>query len=666
MCQEVRGTGILAFKFRGPKARIGPAFGKSHVEAGCEFCGACVSVCPTGTLADKVSKWDGQPDGRRVSTCPFCGVGCQVELHHKGGRLSKVHPHLDPEINDGQLCVRGRFSMPEATHHHERAKKPMLRRGRYFREVTWDEALGEVASKLEGLQASDFLMVVSGDLTNEGLYTAQKLVRSGLRCHSIDSTARRHLRGGLGLWAKLFSLPISMKGVREADSIIVVGLDSRFYFSVVGVEIRRALKAGASLVTIDARDSNLARYADYWLRPAPGQESLLLNALVSNVANKDGSLRVIAQKTGVDVALLEQAARAPSPGKRLAVVIGPTVFEYDTHREALVEAILKLAGRENTTVMPLYHGANTRGAFELGAFGEVLPGVVEAGGEGLSLDDVVNGKARPRVLYLVGEIPFFERPDCDYLIAQGIYHPPFAVDAFLPAASFAEAEGTLINIEGRLQELVQIEDLPDGAVNGYTRPDWFIFSRLADKLKQGGFAYQNAKAVRDEISKNVPGFPAEPNRKPRQLTCNAKLPIDRSNREVHGQGTHLLITEPAGFGHRGVDLCSKVEGLGELALEEGFRVHPRDLERLGVEAGDPLTLSFGKLTVTGSARADEECREGTVYFFRPVALGGLAHRADLEPLYRSRGSPVKIKAEAAAGKGTGTTQRVVSGKAVPM
>jgi len=124
MCQEVRGTAILAFKYRGPKWQIGPAFGKSHVEAGCEFCGACVSVCPTGALADKSSKWDGKPDGVEVSTCPFCSIGCRIELHHKDGKLSKVYPNLDAEINDGQLCVRGRFSMPEATHHHERAKKP--------------------------------------------------------------------------------------------------------------------------------------------------------------------------------------------------------------------------------------------------------------------------------------------------------------------------------------------------------------------------------------------------------------------------------------------------------------------------------------------------------------------------------------------------------------
>ncbi len=646
MCQEVRGTSVLAFKFRGPKVQIGPAFGRGHVEAGCEFCGACVSVCPTGSLADKGSKWDGKPDGFEVSTCPFCGIGCQVELHHRDGRLSKVRANLDPEINDGQLCVRGRFCLPEATHHHERAKKPMLKRGKYFREVTWDEALDEVAGKLSGLKPSEFFMTVSPDLTNEGLYTAQKFARTVLKSNNIDSTGRDCLPGGLGLWAKLFSLPISISGIREADSIIAIGLDSRFYFSVAGVEIRHALKEGANLVTIDPRDSNLARYTNHWLRPAPGKEGVVLSAIADNVSKRNGTLRDIARKTGVDQALLEEAAGVLASGEDLAVVIGPTVFEYDANEE-LIDAILKLARHGHTTFIPLYHGANTRGALELGAFGEILPGVAKAKGKGITLDDVIEGRAKPKVIYLVGDIPFFERPDCEYVIAQGTYHPSFAVDAFLPAASFAEAEGTLTNVEGRVQALVKIEDLPDGAANGFTRPDWFIFSRLAEKLKSPGFKYKNAKAVLKEISENVPGFPAKADRKPRTLVPKAKLPIEKRKAGTTGTGTYVLVAEPGGFGHRGIDLSSKVEGLEELALEEGFRLNPEDLRKLRVKPGENITISIGRLTVTGSVKADTECPQGAIYFFRPAACGGLTHRAHLEPLYRLRTSPVKVKVQAA-------------------
>jgi len=659
MCQEVRGTGILAFNFRGPRVQIGPAYGKSHIEAGCEFCGACVCVCPTGTLAEKASKWDGLPDGMEVSTCPFCGIGCQVELLHKDGILSKVQPNLDPEINDGQLCVRGRFSMPETSHHYSRAKKPIFKRGKYYREVTWDEALTEVAGKLEGLKPSDFLMVVSGDLTNESLYVAQKFVRSCMSSNSIDSTARHSLAGGLGLWAKLFSLPISLKSIREADSIIAMGLDSRFYFSIVGVEIRHALKAGANLVTINPYDSNLARYTDYWLQPTPGKEGGVLDAIAKNLGRKKSDIAGVAEQAGVDAALLEEAIRILSSGKNLVVVIGPMVFNYQSNA-GLVDALNKLAKRDGSIIIPLYQGANTRGAFEMGTLGEILPGVDKAKGKHITLTDVIEGRAKPKVIYLVGEVPFFERPDCEYIVAQDIYYPPFKVDAFLPASSFVEAEGTITNVEGRVQRLVKVEDLPDGVISGFARPDWFIFSSLAQRMKYLGFNYKNSGAVLKEISTVFPGFPSKPDRKPRRLVPKTSIPIKKQKTEAKqktkaaGTASYLLIAEPAGFRHRGIDLSSKVEGLGELALEEGFRLNPEDLRKLKVKPGNSITVSTTTLKVTGTTRAEPECPEGIIYFFLPDAFGGLAHRSNWEPLYRISENPVKVNVRAAGSTGRKT------------
>ena len=649
MCQEVRGTAVLAFQYRGPKTQISPAFGKNHVEAGCEFCGACVSVCPTGALADKSSKWDGKPDGFKVSTCPFCGIGCQIELYHKNGRLSQVRPNLDPEVSDGQLCVRGRFSLPEATHHHERAKKPMLRRGEYFREVTWAETLDEVAGKLRGVAPDDFLMLVSGDLTNESLYAAQKFVRACLKCDSIDSTVRSALAGGPGLWSALFSLPISMKGIADADSILAAGFDSRFCFSVAGVQIRRALKEGAALVTIDSRDSNLARYTEHWLRPLPGTEGVLLRALAESLADGKATreLKAAAKETGVGEGVVERAAKVLASGRDLAVVIGPRVFEC-AESEGLLQALLKLAGRGHTTFLPLYHGSNSRGALELGVLGELLPGLARAVGKGLSLADVREGRAKPRVIYLVGEVPFFERPPCEYLIAQDIYLPPFKVDAFLPAASFAEAGGTLTNIEGRVQELVKIEDLPDGAVGGFARPDWFIFSELAGKLDCPGLGFQDSAAILREIHEAVPGFPARPDRKPRRLAPLKGFPVGPSPPVAAGRGEYVLIGEPASFRHRGIDLCSVVEGLSELSLEEDFRMNPEDMAQLGIAAGEPVTIMRGGAEVTAPAKADEECPRGAVYFFRPDAYGGLVHRRLLEPLYRLGAGAVRVKIRAAS------------------
>lgn len=628
---------MLAFKYRGPKTQIGPAFGRNHVEAGCEFCGACVSVCPTGTLADKVSKWDGKPDGFAVSTCPFCALGCQIELHHKGGRLSKVLPQLDPVINDGQLCVRGRFCLPETTHHHERAKRPMLKKGKFTRFVGWAEAVEDVAAHLKAVDPEDFLMLAGPDLTNESLWAAQKFVRSGLGSGGIDSTARLALPGGVELWRDLFSLPVSIKAIADADSIIAVGLDSRFSFSVAGVEIRRALREGAALVTVDARESNLARYTEHWLRPSPGHEGAVFRALVDGLLGVKPGRAHRGAVGSVARAAIAHALEELAPGRDLAVVVGPTAFALDQHGE-LADALFRLAGRERTTFLPLLQGANTRGAVELGVLGEPTAGREPARRRGLSLDDLTSGRARPKVLYLVGETPFVERPDCDFVIAQDLYRPPFEVDAFLPAASFAEAGGTLVNIEGRVQEVVPVEKLPDGIGNGFVRPDWMIFGMLAARLGLEGFSWADSGQVLEEIASQVPGFPSVPDRQSRRLPARGG-PRRKAAEPVAGpRSGYRLILEPGGFRHRGIDLASVVEGLGELGLEEGFSLHPDDLRDLGVAPGKSLVVSVDGVEVSGPVKADPECPRGAITFHRPSAWGGLATRRGFSPLHRLEAS----------------------------
>jgi formate dehydrogenase alpha subunit len=649
MCQEVRGTAVLAFTYRGRKVKIGPAFGRSHREAGCEFCGACVDVCPTGALADKVSKWDGKPDGYRVSTCPFCAVGCQVELAHKNGRLSKVKANLDPETSDGQLCVRGRFCLTEVTHHFARAKKPMLQKGDYFREVGWDEALEKVAGELKGLPPAEFVMLVSPDLTNESLYAAQKLVRESLGSNNIDSRARAELAGGLGLWSKLFSLPISIKDITRADRILAVGIDSRFHFSVVGTRVRQALAAGAKLVSIDPRDSNLARYADDWLRPAPGREGQVLKALAERLSGRPADFAALAREAAVDVPSLERALEVLASGRDLTVIIGPRVFHYDSN-EDLVEGLVTLAERPNFNLIPLYFGTNARGALEMGVFPEIAPGGIPSRKKGIGLADIVAGSFRPKVIYLVGDVPFFDRPDCDFLIVQDIYLPPFKVDAFLPASSFAETGGTFVNMEGRVQELVHVEDIPEGEVTGLMRPDWLIFSDLANALTGHSMNYRTAQDVLKEIRMAVPGFPERIDRKPRRME-----PIDHqetrpSAREKTLEGNFWLVAEPGGFSHRGIDISSKVGGLAELALEEGFRMNPQDIAALGFESGERITILMdgGRGRVSGRAQSDGECPKGVIFYSRPAALGGLEHRRALGPLYALQENPVRVSV---SGKG---------------
>ena len=489
MCAEVRGAGVLAFIGRGPRTLIGPAFGRSHEEAGCEFCGACVSVCPTGALADKVSKWDGAPDGVVVSTCPLCALGCQVELAHAGGRLSSVHGAHDPELNDGQLCLRGRFCLPETTQHPSRARRPRLRKGRYDRVVGWDEALAEVSARLASARPTDILVLAGGDLTNEALYAAQRLAREGLSARGVDSTVGADLPGGPEAWSRLFALPVSIAGIATCDVAVVGCLDPRYSFSVAGVQVRRALRRGARLVTVDARSTTLSRVADHDLRPRPGDEAMTLARLLQ-AALKPESHRPAGAPDDVLVSAADELRRARS----LAIVLGPRVLECPGRDELLAE-LESLAARPGVTIVPLTHAANARGALELGVLGGTLPGPRwDPAGPRRRFDfAALRAGRRPAVLYLIGEAPFEERPPCDYLIAQDMYLPPFPVDVFLPAASFAEADGTLTNLEGRVQGLRQIEGPSTDVDHDGPRPDWAILSGIAQRLGRAGLGYADRR-----------------------------------------------------------------------------------------------------------------------------------------------------------------------------
>jgi anaerobic selenocysteine-containing dehydrogenase len=556
--------------------------------------------------------------------------------------------------------VRGRFCLPEATHHHSRALKPMLRRGKFFRVVDWDEALDEVAERLAGVPPDDLLVLASADLTNESLFAAQRLVRTGLGSGGIDSTGGVYLPGGPALWSRLFSLPISIAALGEADAVVVAGLDSRFSFSVVGVQARRALRRGARLVAVDARESNLARMADHHLRSEPGQEAFVLAQLLQSLqdagtAANAAQTALVRNRGNRGRSSVADAAKILAGGDKLAVLIGPRVFDCPGAGE-LVAALENLAGRDGVTIVPLAHGTNIRGALEMGALAGVLPGPQPAAEHGQTLAGTRAG-LRPRVLYLIGEIPFATRPSCDYIIVQDLYLPPFEVDAFLPAASFAEAGGTLTSIEGRVQAQHAVEHMPPSAVNGFALPDWRILSDIAERLGTPRLRYADAAAVRAAIHAELPDFPAEPDRAPRRMKPFAAsgASLVAAPDGVAGTGRFVLVQEHAAFRHRGSDLSGMVEGLNELHLEEGLRMNPEDMARLGVEPDGMVTVSFARRAAGDPpvvdrelvlpVRPDQDCPQGAVYVSRVEAWGCLSGRAGLEQLTHAPARPVRVRVQ---------------------
>ncbi|MRR14555.1 2Fe-2S iron-sulfur cluster binding domain-containing protein, partial [archaeon] len=146
-CNEIQVNQVLDYTGRGPTAMVGPAFGQTYEDSDCVFCGECVRVCPVGALFEKQGRFLGREgDLKKVrTTCAYCGVGCQMDINVKKGKIVKITtPRQDaPAPNNGSLCIKGRFGY-DFISHADRLKTPLIRIGGELKEATWDEAIAYV------------------------------------------------------------------------------------------------------------------------------------------------------------------------------------------------------------------------------------------------------------------------------------------------------------------------------------------------------------------------------------------------------------------------------------------------------------------------------------------------------------------------------------------
>ncbi len=192
-CQEVQGAGVYEMRGTGKLARPSTAMDTSVESSTCEYCGLCASLCPVGALIAKPFLHRGTEERRVVTTCPYCGVGCSLELRVREDRIVGVAAGVPASVNGVSLCVKGRFGL-DFVHHQDRLRKPLLKKGGELVEAEWEEALGAVAARLAevreqyGPQSIAFLS--SAKATNEENYLLQKFARAVIGTNNIDHCAR--------------------------------------------------------------------------------------------------------------------------------------------------------------------------------------------------------------------------------------------------------------------------------------------------------------------------------------------------------------------------------------------------------------------------------------------------------------------------------------------
>jgi predicted molibdopterin-dependent oxidoreductase YjgC len=195
-CNDVQVNQAIHYGYRGARSKIVAAGDRPYRDSDCVFCGECVQACPTGALTEKEARgkiWPHDVDRTVRTTCTYCGVGCQTELHVKDNRVVKVTGVENAAPNFGSLCVKGRFGF-DFIGSAERLKSPLIREGEGFREASWEEALDRVARRLGEIRTAsgpDSIGVfTSARITNEENYIAQKFTRAVLKTNNIDHCAR--------------------------------------------------------------------------------------------------------------------------------------------------------------------------------------------------------------------------------------------------------------------------------------------------------------------------------------------------------------------------------------------------------------------------------------------------------------------------------------------
>ncbi len=539
----------------------------------------------------------------------------------------------------------------------------------------------------------------SARCTNEDNYVFQKFMRAVLGTQNVDHCARLcHASTVTGLRQSLGSgaMTNSFKDIEDAEAILIIGSNTSEAHPIGALHIKKAMRKGAKLIVVDPRRIDMARRADYHLQLLPGTNVAVVNGLMNVIlterltdpdfiaARTEGfdelpevlaayTPEVVEQISGVPAETLREAARAFATAGRGAIFYAMGITQH-SHGTEHVLALSNLAlmtgnlGRPGVGVNPLRGQNNVQGACDMGALPNVYTGYQSVGDPaaqakfdeawgvtlpdkpGLTVTEAVDGMhaGTVRGLFVMGENPMLSDPDqthveealrgLDFLVVQDIFLTETAAlaDVVLPAASFAEKDGTFTNTERKVQRVRKAVPSP-----GEAREDWAIVAELARRIgATDGWDYRHPRDIVDEIDRLTPSYAGITYERlddegglcwPCPDTSHPGTPILHIGEFTRGRGKFYPVAyqAPAEVAdeeypltlttgrmlehyHTGT-MTRRSDGLNELVPTGFVEVHPDDALRLGLEDGIEVTVETRRGFIRTPANVTARVRQGTVF-----------------------------------------------------
>jgi len=603
VCQEVRGAGTISLINRGHETRVSTAFHALHLDMSCQFCGACVDVCPTGALSDRTSKWEPKPEKMVRSTCSLCPVGCGIQVGVAQGRVVKSLAAEDDSVGAGQLCALGRFAIQELTNTRERVSVPLVRRFDNLLKSSWDEAIALAAEGLAKFKPSERALMFPRSVTLEEALAFSRFADQALETQNVSSLSPPQK------W-ELFDA--SLTSLEAGDCVLLLGADLMQTHPILGLNVKRATERGARLVIADTVSTFLDKFASAKIATRPGGYVSAVAGLVKALLETSDKQRYeelegfnefagwasqisfddVGSAASADAGCLKKAAEMLSSSSNALVIVGPEVGSDATSEPFTtgVNDLRLLLGAEGRQCEVA--SLDTRGDFDADWLKTV--------------QDIQSG--RVKALVMVGDLvpelgPEVKNPldRLDFLVVidshRGSYAPH--ADVVLPSAFVTEMGGTYTAVDGSKREIK-----PAVRPLGHAKPGWVVASLLAKALGTD-LGWEDLESIRRGLDADRREGADLGERRPAVLAPFELCAVARPSSEwplvlVNRHNSHLYN------GHR---IGGLVPGIG--ALDDGcLRICGETLVELGLKDRDEIEIVAEHGQVVAEVRADATVPKG--------------------------------------------------------
>ncbi|HEY4683813.1 MAG TPA: NADH-quinone oxidoreductase subunit NuoG [Candidatus Acidoferrales bacterium] len=528
VCDEAMDVKALGVGERGAYSVILPNQGE---RLDCEECGMCIDICPVGALTSGTYRYKTRPwELRYVGTiCTHCGDGCKTTLGVRADSIVRANNRDRSGVNGEFLCAKGRFGF-DFTESKARLRQPLIRRDGRLQPASWEEAFEWVAARLKGIRKEYGREAIgvagSSRNTNEECYLLQRYARQVLGTPHID-----HVRsadyGGLvaGVSQSAGASFARCADFAEARTLLLIGNDPTQQHPLLAYNLRQAVRRmGARLFILGFQEIKLKRQARQMVVIPEGEMDQAIGHLLRGKSSlpRDVATQLDDLKT--------QLAAAPE----MAVAFGSEVTG-----ESIYDLVaFATAGGRMAKIAALGDYVNSRGASDMGALPEFLPGYVRTNEPGMTLREMFRSRGKIRALHVVGSDPAKElrlpagwRNAFELVVVQDLFLTATAqdADAVFPAASLYEKDGTVTNTYGEVQPVRR------AIHHASVRTDFDIIRILA-QLMGGELKLRSPESAWEEIRVTVPGYGVSTEGVLVGQACKTTPKISDSGRRIAANG----------------------------------------------------------------------------------------------------------------------------------